>query len=222
MSVQHQGPVPHSRTASALPIRAALALALGATLSGCGGIAMNQQLTSVHQPVVHKSLYSMDLAATPAGIPAAEAGRLADWFDTMHVHYGDRIAIDDPLASPAARAAIEHVAGRYGMLVGHEVPVTEGYVNAGTVRVIIIRSVATVPGCPDWSDNSDFNFNNATGGNYGCAVNGNLAAMIANPEDLIHGRTSGDLDPATATKAISSYRTKASTGTGDLKQNSTK
>ena len=24
--------------------------------------------------------------------------------------------------------------------------------------------------------------------NYGCAVNSNLAAMIANPEDLVHGR----------------------------------
>ena len=32
------------------------------------------------------------------------------------------------------------------------------------------------------------NRRSATGTNYGCAINSNLAAMIANPDDLVHGR----------------------------------
>ena len=49
--------------------------------------------------------------------------------------------------------------------------------------------------------------------NYGCAVNGNLAAMVANPEDLIHGRDgSGVGDAMTSTKAVQSYRKPAPTG----------
>jgi pilus assembly protein CpaD len=53
--------------------------------------------------------------------------------------------------------------------------------------------------------------------NFGCAVNSNLAAMIANPEDLIQGRdASGLVDPRTGTKAVDIYRDKKPTGAGGL------
>ena len=56
---------------------------------------------------------------------------------------------------------------------------------------------------------------------YGCAVNGNLAAMVADPEDLVRGRT-GDpaVDAQTAAKAVGSYRRQAPTGVGGLKAES--
>ncbi len=38
------------------------------------------------------------------------------------------------------------------------------------------------------------NYNNRSMSNFGCGVNSNLAAMVANPEDLIHGRESGGID----------------------------
>ena len=51
--------------------------------------------------------------------------------------------------------------------------------------------------------------------NFGCAVNGNLAAMVANPQDLVHGREgSGVGDNRTAVKAIDTYRKAAPTGAG--------
>jgi pilus assembly protein CpaD len=47
--------------------------------------------------------------------------------------------------------------------------------------------------------------------------------MIANPEDLIHGREgSSSVDAMTSTKAIQSYRSTAPTGTQGLKDISTK
>ena len=84
------------------------------------------------------------------------------------------------------------------------------------------RSTASVPGCPDWSANNEANEYNATYPGYGCAVNGNLAAMVANPEDLISGQQgTGQTVVTTSTKAIRSYREKAPTGAGDLTEVST-
>ena len=43
--------------------------------------------------------------------------------------------------------------------------------------------------------------------NYGCAVNSNIAAMVANPQDLVHGREGSGVGRCrTAAKAVESYR----------------
>ena len=58
--------------------------------------------------------------------------------------------------------------------------------------------------------------------NYGCANNSALAAMVADPMDLVQGREAGAAtDPATAGKAIRIYRETAPTGTRGLKTETT-
>jgi pilus assembly protein CpaD len=53
--------------------------------------------------------------------------------------------------------------------------------------------------------------------NYGCSVNSNLAAMIADPQDLIHGREAAPVtDAVAAARAVDMYRTKPMTGAGGL------
>ena len=48
-------------------------------------------------------------------------------------------------------------------------------------------------------------------------MNGNLAAMVANPEDLIQGQEgTGETVVTTSTKAIRAYRDRALTGDGEL------
>ncbi len=201
----------------------ALALSLGLALAGCGGMPNNRTLESIHQPVVQRVDYTIDVTTGPGGLSFAEQSRLAGWFEAMDLHYGDRVAIDDPLQSGATRGAVENLVARFGLLLGADVPVTPGYVNSGTVRVVVSRTKATVPHCPDWSGKSDSNLNNATGTNYGCATNSNLAAMVANPEHLIKGDAGmGDTVVMSSTKAIESYRTTAPTGAGGLKASSSK
>lgn len=193
-------------------VPAALALSLGMALAGCGGMATNRTLESVHQPVVEKTNYVIDLTTGQGGLSLPEQRRLAGWFDAMNLKYGDKIYVDDPLASGSTRTAIEAVAARFGMLLSEGTPVTQGYVNAGTTRVIVVRAVASVPGCPDWGNNSDANFANATSHGYGCAVNGNLAAMVADPEHLVHGATgSGETVVMSSNKAIDAYRERTAT-----------
>lgn len=199
------------------PVAAALALSLGLAVSACGDHPNNQTLYSVKQPVVERANYTLDLAAGASGLSIPEQQRLADWFKTMNLRYGDRIALDGVQVSDGTREDVAALAGRHGLLLSDGAPVTEGFVQPGTVRVVVTRSRAHVPGCPDWSDQLATNLGNTTSDGYGCAVNSNLAAMVADPEHLLHGaKGSGETVVMSSTKAIESYREAAPTGKGGL------
>jgi pilus assembly protein CpaD len=205
-------------------LAAALALSLGVTLAGCNapGVMNNRSLYSVKQPVVSRTSYTLDVATGYDGLTVPEQQRLSGWFDAMDLRYGDRVSIEDPQVSGATRDAVARIAARHGLLLSDGAPVTEGFLQPGTARVVITRSTASVPGCPDWGKRSDANYANATSPGYGCAVNGNLAAMVANPEDLLAGQAgTGETTIMSSTKAIETYREKANTGAGELKASST-
>jgi pilus assembly protein CpaD len=190
-------------------------IALSATLGACGPV--NRGLSSVNQPVVTRTDYVFDARAGMNGLSDSEATRLTGWFDSLNLGYGDHIAVDDPSGSVAAREAIGRIAARYGLLVAPTAPIIAGAVEPGSVRVIVSRSVAEVPNCANWSRKSQPEFAGSTMSNYGCANNSNLAAMVADPEDLIRGR-SGDAgsDARVAIKAIRTYRDAEPTGKAGL------
>ena len=56
---------------------AAIALSLGLLLAGCGGMAANPGVESVHQPVVEKTNYVLDVTTGPGGLSLPEQRRLA-------------------------------------------------------------------------------------------------------------------------------------------------
>lgn len=206
-------PIRMNRAASA-----AIALSLGLALSACNtAVPKNRTLYSVKQPVVERANYTLDLAASDAGLSIPEQGRLADWFRSMDLRYGDRVAVEDGTASAAVREDVAAIAGRHGLLISDGAPVTEGYVEPGNVRVVVTRSRAYVPGCPDWSEKIADYGDNQTAPGFGCAVNGNMAAMIADPEHLLRGATgTGETVIMSSTKAIQTYREQEPTGAGGL------
>jgi pilus assembly protein CpaD len=98
---------------------------------------------------------------------------------------------------------------------------TEGVVAPGYVRVVASRSTASVPECPYWGD-PGIESPVRTSSNYGCATNTNLAAMIANPDDLIRGREASANGAAIiAGRAVRVYRENRPTGQQPLPANST-
>lgn len=185
-------------------------------LGGCMG-TQNRGVESVHQPVVHRQDYALDLATAGDRLAAGESRRLAGWLNSMRVGYGDRVSIDDPAGQGAgAREDVASIVASYGLLLSDDAPVTNAPVAAHAVRVVVSRSRAEVPGCPDWSRDASHEFESNTSSNYGCSVNSNLAAMIAQPEDLIRGRSgTGTIDTATSAKAIEAYRKAGPTGNGN-------
>jgi pilus assembly protein CpaD len=200
-------------------------LVAAAVLSGCAHTPQDlpdRGVASVNVPVLMRADYVFDAAAPGGSLSPGEAARLNAWFRGLDLAYGDTIYVDGPSAE-AARADVAQVAGAYGLRVSPGAPVTAGSVPPGLVRVVVSRTRATVPNCPNWSVPAQPNYNNRMMSTFGCAVNSNLAAMIANPEDLIHGRAgSGVGDPMTTTKAVGAYRKAEPTGTKGLQDISTK
>lgn len=191
------------------------ALALGACMN-TGEV--NRSLESVHQPVVRISNYALDADASNGILSPSEARRVSDWLDAMEVRYGDQIAIDASAASSVrgARDTVAMMLARKGLLLAEHAPLTEGVIAPGNIRIVISRASARVPGCPDWGTRSATEHRSITTSNYGCATNSNLAAMVANPNDLIAGQSATSNDPATASRAIEAYRAATPTGAGGL------
>jgi pilus assembly protein CpaD len=201
-------------------------LLVAAALSGCAHHAGPEPAAgaeAINVPVVSRADYVFDAAAPNGTLDPSEAARLDNWLRSMNFRYGDSVYVDGGPYSEAARAQVAGIAGNYGLLVSPGAPVTAGTVAAGSVRVVVSRTVASVPNCPNWETPSQPNYNNKTMPNFGCGVNSNLAAMVANPEDLIHGREGDGVgDPRTATRAVGVYRNTAPTGTKGLQDVNTK
>ena len=200
-------------------------IALASSLAACNTPDANTPETgvaSVNVPVVTSADYVFDASAPDGALAPGQAERLNGWFQGLGLGYGDTIYVDGAYAD-AARGQVAAVAGQYGMMVSAGAPVTTGAVLPGTVRVVVSRRRALVPNCPNWSQVSQPNYYNKNMSNFGCAVNSNIAAMIADPEDLIHGReAAGTGDVNAASRAVIFYRSSPPTGTKGLQATSTK
>ncbi len=185
-------------------------------LSAC--MPDNRSVNTMKAPEVQRASFAFDVRfAGSDSLPADQAAALEQWLATVGIAYGDRISVDDPIAMGAAgrRAAIAGVVARFGLLVQDTAPVTAA-LPAGTARVVVTRTQVSVPDCPDWRRPSNPTTNNSTMSNYGCSSVSNLAAMIADPNDLIEGQTYSGADGHTTSKAINVYRERKPTGTGKL------
>ncbi|RYE75122.1 MAG: pilus assembly protein CpaD, partial [Oxalobacteraceae bacterium] len=126
-----------------------LLLAPALLLSACG--TYNGGVESANQPVVQRNDYVLDLQTEGYGLAPGESQRLAGWMQAMRPGYGDHISVDDGADGATGRDDVAAEANRYGLLLDSRAPVTMGQIAPGTVRVVITRMTAGVPGCPDHS-----------------------------------------------------------------------
>ena len=207
----------------------ALVAALALALAGCGGLPRNATLYSPHMPEVSHTSLTLDLPASADGLALAQRQRLAAWFTAADLRYGDQLTVADPLERQTTRDAVADVAASFGIAQIRSGPGqaanewSAGAVAAGTLRVTLTRAHAHVPHCPDWSGNAASNPANATSTNHGCATYSNLAAMVANPDDLLRGATAtGHTELLSAEKAIAAWRAAPPTTPGTAKDSSTR
>lgn len=184
------------------------------TLGGCG--TLNRGVDTVYQPVVSRSDYAFDVQVTQRGLAPGEADRVAGWLASLRLRYGDHVALDNPNPyGDAAASQVAAIASRYGMAVDARAPVTTAPLPAGMARVVVTRTTATVPGCPDFSRNGATEFEGSTTSNFGCASQANMAAMVADPMDLVRGQPGTDtFDNRASGRAIDAYRKAVPTGGG--------
>ena len=134
----------------------------------------------------------------------------------MRLGYGDKVTIDDPADRGDVRDAVGRSVARYGLLLSDDRPLTNAPVGRGTVRVC---------GQPDEGVGSWLprlvartrasSMTRTPRPTMAAPPNASLAAMIANPEDLVHGHgTTGGSDPSRIAKAIDAFRKAAPSGGG--------
>jgi pilus assembly protein CpaD len=213
-------------------IRIAAVSALGLAMAGCSvgqprtlTAASNYSVYSVHQPVVEHTNFVFDLRVDGDRVSEPELNRFAAWLHSIDARYGDKITVDAPrgYGSAGARGDVARVAADFGLLLADEAsPVTQGEIAPGTIRVVASRASAHVENCPSYT-NQGIDSPVRTDSNYGCATNANLAAMIANPDDLVHGQEgTGQESAQVASRAVGSYRTRQPTGSQPLPSTTTR
>lgn len=139
---------------------------------------------------VQRVQFTHDVLFAPgnAQITSTEASRLSGFLARQQVGYGDRVTVlvpgDDPRLDARRISAVVERLGREG------IDAERGVARAQSgVQLVVSRSVAVPPPCPDWrkADN-DGDPSNTPMSNMGCANMRNLSLMVADPTELVAGR----------------------------------
>ncbi len=78
----------------------------------------------------------------------------------------------------------------------------EPYGGSKQHPIQVVNGKAVVNDCGDWSENVADSRENQMAANHGCAVQSNLAALAANPNDLVRARKMSRTPAFTRTSAI--------------------
>ncbi len=193
---------------TARPLIATLAVLLtGTLLGGCWnqGPRFDAPFTLAnaaerHPIKVSQDEATLDLAVSrgSSGLNRTQKGQLYGFLQEYAARGTTRLVVRAPTGGgneAAARRAYGDVravmrqAGIPPSAVSLE-PYYAGGDPYAPLRVSFVQVVAQGPDCPDWSENLARDPQNMPSPNMGCATQKNLAAMVANPEDLLYPRVS--------------------------------
>jgi pilus assembly protein CpaD len=79
------------------------------------------------------------------------------------------------------------------------------HAKVASLRLSYLRVKAVTPRCGIWPDGDGSDHRNAQSFNYGCSSQQNLAAMVANPADLVRPQPLGPANGARRAKVITDY-----------------
>lgn len=206
-----------NRTVTALAMAgaaASLAACMGAPAEGLGPTPLTP--TSRFALQVEPGVERIALSVHEDGVSANQAQALRDMVNRFAIEGAPVLTVEAPSGSDhvasamawGVKSALEQAGAppHQVRVVTYPAPDPRAPVLVGfdTVR-------AVVPQCGrEWS-NLTRTANNAGSANFGCAVNANLAAQIANPRDIVSPRAMTAPDASRRTVIIDRYRTGALT-----------
>lgn len=144
-------------------------------------------------------------------LSSSERFRLDSFIVGLSLRDSDRFLIDagsgnglDPLAEARANAIEQRLRKHKPGVIAKAY--RGGQAPRQGVRLVVGRYVALPPNCPDWSRPSASNPGNVADSNFGCATATNLSLMIADPADLVRGRSLAPGDGQALSLGIQRYR----------------
>ncbi|AZO34565.1 pilus assembly protein CpaD [Mesorhizobium sp. M2A.F.Ca.ET.037.01.1.1] len=203
----------------------ALAVALAASLAGCanrdsitvGSIPDDYRTT--HPIVIAEKNQKIDLpvGAGDRGMTGAQRDALLGFLDGYDKSAAPALTIAMPAGSAnevAAQAAGRDFA-RLAMKAGvkRDRIVMTSYQSAvpeasAPVRVAFVAVRAQTDKCGRWPDDLTETSDNKHYADFGCSYQNNLAAQVANPNDLIGPRKQSEIDAENRSAVIDVYRTR--------------
>jgi pilus assembly protein CpaD len=198
---------------------AILALLLAISLEGCATSdqqpAKQGATTEAPNPlqISLQSLTHILHYAPSSAIPGpAETAALNDFLAGSGIAPGDPITIERsaPSGHPPGgldEKRIQRLTAALARQGVKPVVASTSDLPAGDIRLTVEHYVASAPNCPNWSKAPGNDFGNTLHSDYGCATATNLAAMIADPRDLVEGRAMGPARGNPALAAMHRYAT---------------
>jgi pilus assembly protein CpaD len=187
-----------------------LCLALGLLVAGC--TPTTSEWTPAEAPktprvdfvrLQHEAVFkpgSPDLAG-------GEAGSLASFLNQAGVTSEDHVyfeAASDDRLSLSRIGNLAKVVDRQG--VGAQTLPPAAGLAPDRIRVVVERYVVTPPNCPNWTAPAVGDHGNQPGSNFGCADATNFSLMVADPRDLVIGRTPDPVQGDAAFAGVARYR----------------
>lgn len=194
-------------------------------LSGCSTTAPHHTAVGTvpddyriaHPIMIDERLETMDVpVGIDAGLSRAMRGNVAGFGQRFRASRGEAMVIVLPDGSPN-----ETNAERVGHQV-HDILVAAGISPAkldfrhyrasgkesgAPIRLAYSKIAAHVEGCGKWTDRVEGAPGiNRNYGNYGCATQANLAAMVDNPLDLVYPREMAPADAGRRYTVLDAYR----------------
>jgi pilus assembly protein CpaD len=155
---------------------------------------------AVNHPIAVTPSYrelKVQYAGAVQGMNADDALQFDAFLADYRSHGNGSLGISVPNGAPA-HAAIAYFGERAAAsgIARDKILVSTHDVQHGDYRVAVsyIAYQAHADSCGDWSENLSFTADNETPKNFGCSVQHNIAAMVADPRDLVtpHGTETAD------------------------------
>lgn len=137
-----------------------------------------------------RSVHVVNFADGSARISGDEGAYAVAFVDEAMRSSGGSVLVEKASAQ-ASRLQRQRIAAVSDMLVKkgyHVAPFAPAEANVGGVQVAVDALVAVAPNCPNWEFHKYAEFGSQLPPNQGCADRTNLAAMVANPRDLVSGQ----------------------------------
>jgi pilus assembly protein CpaD len=179
------------------------ALPLVWALAGC--VTDYSKSEAPNNLIVDAAESRVDVAFVPGSARLAQPNTIQRLVASGRIRPSDRVTIavsGTPGLAEQRTAVVSRELLAYGIVAD---PLPLGTVPPNHAVIGIGRYTVTLPPCPNWSSPPQAEYTNAHNSNWGCAAATNLGLMVANPADLVSGRTMGPTDATTAVTAVERY-----------------
>jgi pilus assembly protein CpaD len=220
------------RPSAALALRAALVFGFGALLGACQtdmqGPTVPFDYRMRHPITITEAPHTLQLliGANRGTLTAQQRADTLQFAQTWKDEATGGVFIDLPTGTVNERSSAAAAHEIQSILAATGVPPSSIMVRTypttanalATVKVVYPRLTAMAGPCGIWPENigpgytRDY-FENQPHWNFGCSTQHNLAAMVANPADLMQPRPETPSDSARRTQALTKYRQGESTAT---------